>query len=117
MLRRWSTEPPASLASWATPSFQLDGIDLSVFKHDSSLQDYSGLEQALFDAAKSSGDVGSHEQLKGYSQREFARFLAETDHKDDWGKLKRILLDEGCAMWCCSRCCDALTANPKATYK
>ena len=102
---------------YPVPSFQLDGIDLSIFKHDSSLQDYSGLEQALFDAAKSSGDEGSHEQLEGYSQREFARFLAENDQKDDWGKLKRILLDEGCAMWCCPRCCDALTANPKASYK
>ena len=107
----------ARVMGYPVPSFQLDGIDLSIFKHDSSLQDYSGLEQALFDAAKSSGDVGSHEQLEGYSQREFARFLAVNDQKDDWGKLKRILLDEGCAMWCCSKCCDVLKANPKASYK
>ena len=107
----------ARVMGYPVPSFQLDGIDLSIFKHDSSLQGYSGLEQALFDAAKSSGDVGSHGQLEGYSQREFARFLAENDQKDDWGKLKRILLDEGCAMWCCQKCCDALKVNPKASYK
>ena len=107
----------ARIMGYPVPSFQLDGVDLSIFKHDSSLQDYSGLEKALFDTAKSSGDVGSHEQLDGYSQREFARFLAENDQKDDRGKLKRILLDEGCAMWCCPKCCEKLQANPKASYK
>ena len=107
----------ARIMGYPVPNFQLDGIDLSLFKNDSSLQDYSGLEQTLFDAAKRAGDVGSNEKLEGYSQRELKRFLSETDPNDDWGKLKRILLDEGCAMWCCPRCCQILKDNPKVSYK
>ena len=107
----------ARMLGYPVPTLQLDGVDLSEFTKDSSLHDFTGLEQELFDAAKHSGEVDKNEQLEGYSQREFKRFLSEVDKKDDWGKLKRIVLDEGCAMWCCPRCCHILQANPKVSYK
>ena len=109
----------ARMLGYPVPTLTLpvDTIDLSIFTKDSSLHDFINLEQSLFDAAKNSGEVDNNEQLEGYSQREFKRFLSVVDPKDDWGKLKRILLEKGCAMWCCPRCCHILQTNPKVSYK
>lgn len=102
----------ARMLGYPVPTLSLDAVDLSILEDLSSLSagGYKDLEQRLFEAEKSATDAGSVEQLHGYCQREFERLLADVDAPREWAELRRVVLDEGYAMWCCQRCCD--TSQP-----
>lgn len=105
------------LLGYPIPTIPVDKIDLSYLENSSSVTNYEKLEERLFefDEEQEKEKGKKKEPMKGYYMREYQRFLDEYDANQDWGKLQRILLDDGIATWCCERCAQVVEAHPDSS--
>lgn len=101
------------LMGYPIPRIPVELINLEFLETDSSVSSFEKLEERLFACDKTGEDRSTKEDpLEGYLMREYQRFLDKEDEGQDWGKLRRIILDEGLATWCCERCAKLVESHP-----
>ena len=104
------------LLGYPIPTIPVDLVkeNLGFLESTSNVAEYSELEKKLFEAG--SERTESTEGQEGYMMREYRRFLEEFDKTQDWGRLQRLLLDEGTALWCCEKCVGVVKLHQSATF-